>query len=270
MDSIIKLIAIATIVLLWSSFTYLAGKSVYKIWQRKNIDIAATISIVKQGVLDLLPNPFSKVEKGIVETSELSVSLTPLEGYTFTPRNQDTITADFLRNRRQYLFTVANESKEKFLDVKLRVQMPYPIEDFQFRNVEKVDGPQFVGLGLSWTAHASGSGRVEVKGQPMSKTYEFRANQFQTNGKIEILLLLNNWRDPRGKIIPPEEASRYLIPEFGPTVTYIHGHFQIVIGKENIEKNFYAPLGLLDDKTIVLGTPSSPPGKLKEVVGFEF
>lgn len=82
------------------------------------------------------------------------------------------------------------------------------------------------------------------------------------NGEIEILFLLNSWRDPRGKNIPKEEAARYRVPEYGPTLTYIHGTFKVSVGDEAIDNVYYAPIELKEDKTIVLGSTSSPPKTL--------
>src|ERR1035441_4846682 len=87
----------------------------------------------------------------------------------------------------------------------------------------------------------------------MSSNYELRVNGFPSAQRIRIWVVLNSWRDPRGKSIPSNELVRYVIPEVSPEVTYIDGYFTYVIGGRLRKQVFYAPFTVSGDKTVALG-----------------
>lgn len=156
--------------------------------------------------------------------------------------------------------------KDPFLDIRLRLQFPYPIERSEIQNIERVEGIRFSPIGLDITV---GGGAARVVQPPLTRVYEFQATQLRSEGRLDLLLLLNSWRDPRGKIIPPEEAPRYVVPELGPSITYIDGSYRVKIGEEEITKSFYAPIGLREDKTVILGPPGPRPDELSQEFGFQ-
>jgi hypothetical protein len=88
-------------------------------------------------------------------------------------------------------------------------------------------------------------------------------------GRIEILLILNSWRDPRGKATPPHDDLPHFVPRSGPEITYIYGSFSFTAAGETIERDYYAPLILNDDKTVTLGPPGPPPEHLVEETDIE-
>lgn len=266
----IKLTAVLLILILWSLLTYWAVRSSYHVWKIKEVDSKITIHLLKRAMLGWIPNPFSKVAEKIREKAELKVTIFLWQGYSFIPQGGETIASDHFKDRKQYSLIFENNTKEDFRDLRFVAQFPYPIEEHQLHNVINASGIRLVPLGTGMTFHASGPGaRLQVFRKPLSRAYEFVVDELRQKGRIEIFILLNSWRDPRGKTIPKEEAARYLIPEWGLTLTYIHGHFKIKVGDETIEREYYAPIMLLEDKTISLGTSISPPQGLIREVGFE-
>lgn len=264
--TVIKFIILLLIAGLWGLTTYLAGRSALRVWRISEVDTTVTLRLVGKVVFGWVPNPFEGLEKRVKARSDLRVVLMAMDGFTFRPQGGEAINEDFLRDRRQYLLTFKNPGKDPFLDIRLRLQFPYPIERSEIQNIKRVEGIRFSPIGLDITV---GGGAARVVQPPLTRVYEFQATQLRSEGRLDLLLLLNSWRDPRGKIIPPEEAPRYVVPELGPSITYIDGSYRVKIGEEEITKSFYAPIGLREDKTVILGPPGPRPDELSQEFGFQ-
>jgi hypothetical protein len=267
-----KATALVTIFVVWlgivSCVSYFAYKAFSAIRQISNVEPKAPWLAVMKVIRDKIPNPFATLTEGVRERAELVVMIKELEGYTFVPQGGEVISSQFLADRKQYSLSVGNESQSAFHDINLRLQLPYPLEDFKvFRTLNARD-TNFSPIGTSMTFRGSGS--VHVFRKPLSRAYQLRINELNPRGTVEILFLLNSWRDPRGKSIPKEEAVLYFVPESGPNVTYVHGTFSIQVGDETVTKEYYAPIILGGDKTIVLGPSGLRPETMEEIIaGFE-
>jgi hypothetical protein len=205
----------------------------------------------------------------LVSVPAFQVSFTPQVGYTFTPHGGEVIDPDtLLKDRRQYALVLKNGSKlTTIAPVDLRMQLPYPIETYEVVESKDADGVVFQPIGMTLTVR--GSGQVQVLNRPISPDYKLRISDLQPGGQVKVLCVLNSWRDPRGKSIPKGEGVRYSIPEWGPTLTYISGHFDYHLGSQMIKREFYAPVQLSEDKTVSLGPPSKRPVGLFEAVNMQ-
>lgn len=262
----IRLCFILVVFGLWVVLTYWAGSSVRQIWNIRNVDSSLTLRLVGKA---LTKNPFASLVEQVRERVELELTWTPEKGYTFSPHGGEVITEDFLRDRRQYRLVVVNPSKESLAPVELRVQLPYPVDRSEVAGSSEANGVTFQPVGMLMTATVAGGGQVKVMRQPLSPNYELRIAELLPAGRVEILIVLNSWRDPRGKTVPKEEAARYFVPEWGPSVTYIHGHFKYRVGSQAVTQEYYAPFELRDDKTVMLGSPGPPPERLATRIGWE-
>jgi hypothetical protein len=256
---------IVSILALWGLGTYWAFSSVRQILRISNLDSAVTLRLVGKA---LTKNPFAGFLEQVRERADLDVSLQLREGYTFTPQGGEVVSTEFLEDRRQYLLVIANPGKETFSPIELRLQFPYPVETHEVAVQRETEGVTFKPTTMA-TANVSGGGQVHVLHRPLHKDYELHVTQMRTQGRLEFLLLLNSWRDPRGKVIPKGEEARYFVPESGPELTYIYGHFKYAVGEETIDRVFYVPLILNADKTVSLGTSGPPPERLVIQSGME-
>jgi len=164
---------------------------------------------------------------------------------------------------------IANEGGESFSPIELRLQFPYPVSTHEVANLKDAVGFSFKPVGMTMTFQTLGGGQLSMNGRPVSSNYELRVSELKPEGQVEILLLLNSYRDPRGKPIPKGQEAFYSVPESGPTLTFIYGHFKYRVGAETIDQEYYAPLELGADETVTLGPPSPRPKGLRRVEGWE-
>ena len=252
---VIKFLSIMVVLLFWGLATTWAYLSVKQIWHIRNADARLTVRLIWRSVSK---NPFAGVVGLIKERPELEVILTRREGYTFTPHGGESINTEaLLRDHCQYSLIVANQGDESLSPVELRIQFPYPVSNHEILTLQGADGIDFSPIGLAETV----SGQVTVNGHPISPNYALHVGELRPHGRVAILLLLNSSRDPRGKTFPKEKENWPSIPDWGPTRTYIYGTFKHRVGEETIEREYYAPLELAEDKTVTLG-PSGPRPKL--------
>lgn len=217
-----------------------------------------------------LPDDLTEPQKGPVS---LYVALTPQGGTTVvTLMPGQVITQD--PDKKQYLLIIANKTISTFAPIELRLQFPYPIDVSEVLSQKDTDGVRFEPIGAGLTLHTiggAGSGSVQVLRKPIYSNYQLRIDKMQPHGDARILITLNSWRDPRGKekTIPKEEGARYMVPDWGPTLTYIDGYFKYRVGDEMVRKDFYAPLNLGDDKVVSLGHPEKAPKDLFQAIDMQ-
>jgi hypothetical protein len=261
---VIKSVFTLMVVALWLIVTYGALSATARIWKVRNIDWRLTL---RQIIGSVIMDPFAPLVEKVREVAELQISLTPQEGFTFTPRGGELISGEALRDRRQYSLVLANQGKETFSPVELRIQLPYPVSWHEVGDLKDADGATFTPIGLRTTF--SGEGKMGVVGHPILPNYQLHLSTLRPNGRAEILFVLNSQRDPRGKTIPKAQEAWYSVPDARPATTYIYGHFKYRVGAETIEREYYAPLALAEDKTVTLGPPGPRPKVLRAREGFE-
>jgi hypothetical protein len=166
-----------------------------------------------------------------------------------------------MKDRKQYLLVLANKTISTFAPIELRLQFPYPIDESEVLSQKDTDNVRFEPIGQAMTT--VGDGSLTVLRNPLSSSYQLRIDKMEPRGQAEILLILNSWRDPRGKAIPPDEAVRYMVPEWGPEITYLDGYFKYRVGDEMVRRAFYAPLDLSEDRIVTLGKQQARPKGLK-------
>ena len=187
--------------------------------------------------------------------SELRVSWTPQEGRTLGSQ-PEVISGDDLR---EYLLQIKNPGSDNLNALKLFLNFPYPVEKFDYAQGEGSSGELFKPY-TQMVATTRGGGYVSSPGIRYAD-YELDVTELRPNGVLELRIVLNSWRDPRGKEnqIKPEEMHRYFVPETGPLLTYLYGHYKRQAGDESVNQDIYAPFELREDKTVVMGTPVIPP-----------
>lgn len=260
MDTVIRALLSLAALFIWVVVTISAFNATKEIWTARKLNSWETLQAVGRSVVSGIQKPFEYIAGFAREQNPLAASLTAISGYSFTPQGGETITGESLQDRQQYRFELRNPSKHDVSQVRLRVQVPYPIEKAEVREVAKALSVSFQPVGMEVTAHLEGrDSKVEVLRRPLSPNWELRVSKLDSTGSITIVLLLNNWRDPRGKVVPPEEAARYFVPESGPEVTYVHGTYRLEGEDRDREHEFYAPIGLGKDKIVFLGAPSVAP-----------
>lgn len=265
LGSLIRYAVILVILALWVIGTFWAVSSVLRIHRVGNVDTAVAVRLVRK---TLFKNPFAKFSEMVSERADLALSLTALKGITLAPVVGEVISAEYLQDRRQYLLAVRNPSKDPFSDINLRLQFPYPVETYQISDQHGADDVTFRAAPMM-TMNVFGGGQIRVQRQPLTRDCGLQIAQLRPKGQVDILLVLNSWRDPRGKTIPPHEGARYSVPDVGPEITYIFGSFNLAAAGETIERDYYAPLLLNDDKTVTLGPPRPRPKNLVEETDIE-
>jgi hypothetical protein len=290
-STLIRYGAILLIFILWVIATSWAVSSVLRIHRVGSVDTDVAVRLVRKA---LFKNPFAVFSELVRERADLALSLTALEGITLTPAGGEVISAEYMQDRRQYLLTVWNPSKAPFYGINLRIQFPYPVETYQVSVQREADDVTFRAAPLvtmrvfgggqtripvqreadDVTSRAAplitmGGGQIRVGRRPLTRDCELQIAQLRPEGRIEILLILNSWRDHRGEATPPHDGLPHFVPESGPEITYIYGSFSFTTAGETIERNYYAPLILNDDKTVTLGPPGPLPEHLVEETGIE-
>ena len=258
------------ILFIWIVVTIFAFNTAKAIWTARKLNSWDTVQAVARSIVGWIPNPFEHIAGFVHEQDPLATSLTAVSGYSFTPQGGETITGESLQDRQQYRFELTNHSKRDVSQVRLRVQVPYPIEQAEVREVTKALSVSFQPVGMGVTVHLEGrDSKVEVLRKPLSPNWELRVGMIETCGSVSIMLVLNSWRDPRGKEVPPEEAARYFVPQASPEVTYVHGTYRLEGEDHNREHEFYAPIGLGEDKIVFLGAATVAPKTLAVRSGME-
>lgn len=264
---IIKTVVIGIIVALWMVPTYWAIRSCCRVWSIKEVDSKASWTLFRRAMVELVPNPFAKVAEGVREKSAPCVRFCALDGFTIKPTGPGRVTSELFADRKQYSLTVSNMSQDVMKDISWVVQLPYPVEHHALRTEVRSGVVRFAPAGGGFAVTVANGGTAEILRQPMSSSYELTISELQGNGVVELLLVLNSWRDPRGKEIPKGENLRYFIPQTGPQYTYIHGTYKIIVGDQAIEASFYAPFSLDDKKIVSLGSPTDAPTSLMRSAG---
>ena len=274
MDIAIRFLLLLAILVIWVVLavvgTIYAFNSAKVIWTARKLNSWESVQEVRRSIVRLIPNPFEHIAGIAREQDPLTASLTAISGYSFTPQGGETITGESLQDRQQYRFELSNPSKHNVSQVRLRVQVPYPIEQAEVRNVAKALSVSFQPVGMEVTVHLKGrDSKVEVQRKPLSPNWELHVGNLDSSGSITIVLLLNSWRDPRGKVVPPEEAARYFVPKSGPELTYVYGTYRLEGEGHDQEQEFYAPIGLGEDKIVFLGAATDAPKTLAVRSGME-
>ncbi len=260
---VIKFGFILTMFGFWCFITYWVVTSSLKVWAIRNLDSGLTLRSITQV---LTKNPFSSIIEQARERADLLVAWNPQEHYTFSPQGGEIINSEFMEDRRQYLLTINNPGNETLLAVNLRLQFPYPVDQSQVARSEESDGVSFQPVSESISVRG---GELMVTRRPLYKDYKLKIAQIRPLGLVEVMVVLNSWRDPRRKTVPQDQGGRYFVPDWGPTLTYICGNFNHLIGSEMIAEEFYAPFQLQEDKTVLLASPGPRPANLTERVGVE-
>ncbi len=257
------------VLLVWVAWTgagtVAAVDAFRKIRAVREVDSPATFKAVCRAAssgakapLSVAKVPFDVIVKQLKQSVRLDVTFDPRPGFTFTVEGAQSLPAGYFDDRRQYGLVIANHSKETLRRIELRAQFPYPIERHEVVRSADAEGIVFKPCG-TFTATSIGGGSITMMRKPMTSNYEFTASELRADGSVEILLVLNSGRDPRGKTVPPQEQARYWIPETGPELTYIHGHFETGEEEEEATQHeFYAPLELREDRVVVLGSATKP------------
>jgi hypothetical protein len=177
----------------------------------------------------------------------------PLREVTEDPRRQD------------YLLVVANMGEFPLLDVNLRFEFPYPVDAREINPSSGALNPTFEPAASRVSVVPIGGGSASVR-PACTPAYNLGIAELRPFARTEVFVRLFSGRDPRGrkKPIPPQEAARYFVPEWGPTQTYASGRYRYSVGGALNTRDFYAPFELREDKTVVLGPSSSPPAKLAQ------
>lgn len=219
------------------------------------------VAIELRGSTAAVPNKTSIEE--IKETYYLDVSLTPQPGYSSASlKAGQEITRETMRDRKQYLLILANKTRSTFDAVELRLQLPYPIDEREILPTKDTGNVRFDPAGPVINVEG---GSTKVLRTPLTSTYELRIESMRPGGQAQILFILNSWRDPRGKSIPPEEKTRYRIPEWGPQITYINGYFLV----HGIREPYYAPFDLSETGIVRLEKPRERPNELQQSINFQ-
>lgn len=196
-------------------------------------------------------------------SSFLDVSLLPQPGYSSASfKAGQEITEETMRDRKQYLLTLANKTSLTFDAIELRLQLPYPIDEKEIISTRLTGNIRFDPAGPILSVEG---GSAKFLRRPLTSTYELRLENMRPGGQAGILFILNSWRDPRGKIIPPGEKARYMIPKWGPQITYMDGYF-LVRGKK---ESYYAPFDLSETGTVILEKPRERPKELRQIFDFQ-
>lgn len=191
------------------------------------------------------------------------VSLLPQAGYTSASfQAGQEITEESMRDRKQYLLTLTNKTSFTFDAIELRLQLPYPIDEKEILPAKLTGNVKFDPAGPVLSVEG---GSAKFRRKPITSTYELRLENMRPGGQVEILFILNSWRDPRGKIIPPGERARHMIPEWGPHITYMDGYF-LVRGKR---ESYYAPFDLSEAGTVILEKSRERPKELHRKLDFQ-
>ena len=207
----------------------------------------------------VLPRDLSAPQYGSVS---LYVGIELQPGYTTrSPSTGQVVKID--PDRKQYLLLITNKTISTFEAIDLRLQFPYPIDESEILSQRDADGVRFdPDMAITVQNIGSGNGSVTFQRKPITSSYQLRIDKLQPKGEAQILFVLNSWRDPRGKTIPPSEAARYMVPDGDPQMIYINGHFKYRIGDEMVAHEYYAPIILSDDKVIHLGKAQPAPKTL--------
>lgn len=265
LNGIIQYGLVLLIVALWGVTTFWAFSSVRKILRVRNLDSAVTLRLVWKA---LTKNPFSALVAQVRERIELVVSLEPREGITLRPQGGEVISGEYLQDRRQYLLSVSNPSRETLSSIELLLQFPYPVETYEVSLQKSTTGVSFAPTTMI-SMMPIGGGSAQVFRRPLYADYQLQISQLGPEGRLELFVLLNSWRDSRGRVIPPGEGGRYFIPKTGPQITYIYGPYSYSAAGETIRQEYYAPLLLDAGKTVSLGPPANHPDHLTIRRGFQ-
>jgi hypothetical protein len=213
----------------------------------------------------VLPLPRFAFEK----SQRLEVSLVAKNDFTFTPRMGDIVTPEFLKDRRQYILGIKNLGPVMAKAISLRMQFPYPVERAELADYSVFSNPamMFRPLGLQWGT--GGAGKTEITRTPITTTWQLLLPEMDSGGVVYILILLNSWRDPRGKTITPSEQGRYFVPDWGPTTTYVNGEYRYSVNGREVLRHYYAPMTLGEDKIVRIGAEDVPPRKIMLVEGMQ-
>jgi hypothetical protein len=252
----------------WGAVSFWAYSSARQILRVHNVEAAVTIRLVRKALTP--KNPFAVLLRQVHERADLALSFSALKGLTLGAAPVGVISEEYLQDRREYVLAVWNPSEDPFSGIVMRLQFPYPVEWHQISAQRGVEDVTFRAPAATvMTMNSINGGQVQVLRQPLYSDYELQIAQLRPEGRLELLLVLNSWRDPRGKTIQPHEAVRHFVPESGPEITYIYGSFNLTVSGETIKRDYYAPLILNDDKTVTLGRAGPPPKQLLFRTGME-
>jgi hypothetical protein len=161
------------------------------------------------------------------------------------------------------LLTASNPSDYSIIDVDMLFQFPYPVSSRDVSRTVDAVGVAFEPDALTLTAVPIGSGTARV-GPACVGSYLLTVGELQPRGRVEVLVRLFGGRDPRGREpIDERQRQRFSVPEWGPTRTFVRGRYKYAVGGSRITRQFYAPLELRDDKTVLLARPLPPPSSAK-------
>ena len=187
----------------------------------------------------------------------LNVSLAQQPGYSSASlKAGQEITQETMRDRKQYVLDIANKTNSVFEVIELRLQFPYPIDEKEIVALKDTGNVRFDRAGAIPRFEG---GSATVMRLPLTSVYELHIDRMRPGGQVQLLFILNSWRDPRGKKIPPEEQARYHIPDVGPHITYMDGYFLA----DGIKEPFYAPFSLDEKGIVTLEKPQAAPKDLK-------
>lgn len=177
--------------------------------------------------------------------ARLHVSWTPLPGRSVDVarlKTPITITAEMLQDRREYLLAVTNPSGYRLSDASFDILFPYPVESSELARALGIAGLAFQPSGSRISGSSIGGGTVQIQPGGCTWSYALSIAELRPEGRVEILVrLYSGWR------IPDALAGR------------IDGRYRYPLGGEAIPRPFYAPLEAQPDKSVLMGSPRTPP-----------
>jgi len=163
------------------------------------------------------------------------------------------ITADVIRGRRQYLFTVENDSGYALADLNLRLQWPFPVSSYEPGERRGLVGPVFQPLGTRAQLVPIGGGSAQVLPGRCTATYGLTIDELRPKALLELFLTLYN-----GRTVPIQTS---------PSTTYASGAYRYPVGTETARRSFYAPFEAREDGTVVMGAEAAAPKDLAASFG---
>jgi len=182
------------------------------------------------------------------------------------------VAAESIADRKEYLLAVSNPSEYVLSDVDMLFQFPYPVSSRDLNRTVDAAGVAFEPDSVPLTAVPIGRGRARVP-PACTPAYVLTVAELRAHGRAEVLVRLYSGRDPRGRAtIDEKQKQRYMVPDWGPDRTFVRGRYKYAVEGSHTTRQFYAPLELRDDKTVLMARPMPPPpsSKLFTTISLDF
>lgn len=271
MDTLVRIIIILPIVYICFVVIMFTVNVVTDVFTTGQLNPKETIQAAGRTFWRWSTNPFNDFAKNFTsflrERYPLEVRLIQLEGFTFRPEGGERITGEFMLNRQQYRLELRNRGRYDMINVKLFLQLPYPIE----RTEVNSKGVTLQPVGTELTVYVEGTGSgIEFSREPLSTNWKLELNKLEISDTISVLLLINNQRDSQGNVIQPENSAMSNMPVDRPSATHIIGTYGLVDEDPARAYDFYAPISLSNDKIVSVGEPTTAPKVLEKNITIDF